>query len=229
LEIAPHVRRIVQERTIRLVASARLRDPVLLDLVDDDDLADLEEIEAATSARLRAQEKGADRLDRRELVFGLPHAHFINAAFSYWLPRTLNRFNGPGRGAWYAALDLETCVAEVSFHMERELANVGDFNATVDYAELFASFIGDFVDLRGIAPRPDFLDPDPARSYRVGNLFADAVRAAGHYGIVYPSARHREGTCLVALAPHAVQSVTQGRVLRLAWAGHPGPRLSELG
>ena len=228
LEIAPHVRRIVQERTIRLVASARLRDPVLLALVDDDDLADLEEIEAATSARLRAQESGADRLDSRELVFGIPHAHFINAAFSYWLPRTLNRFNGPGRGAWYAALELGTCVAEVSFHMERELANVGDFDATVDYAELFASFIGDFVDLRGIAPRPDFLDPDPVKSYPPGNLFADAVRAAGHYGIVYPSARHHEGICLVALVPHAVQSVTQGRILRLAWTGRPGPQMSEL-
>lgn len=228
LDIAPHVRRIVQERTIRLAASARLRDPVLLKLVDDDELSDLEEIEAATSARLRAQESGVDRLDSRELVFGIAHAHFINAAFSYWLPRTLNRFNGPGRGAWYAALERDTCVAEVSFHMERELANVGDFNATVDYAELFASFIGDFVDLHGIAPRPDFLDPDPARSYRVGNLFADAVRAAGHYGIVYPSARHREGKCLVALVPHSVQSVTQGRVLRLAWTGRPGPRMSEL-
>jgi hypothetical protein len=229
LEIAPHVRRIVQERTIRLVASARLRDPVLLKLVDDDDLADLEEIEAATSGRLRAQESGADRLDSRELVFGVPHAHFINAAFSYWLPRTLNRFNGPGRGAWYAALELDTCVAEVSFHMERELANVGDFNATIDYAELFASFIGAFVDLRGIAPRPDFLEPDPATSYPAGNLFADAVRAAGHYGIVYPSARQDEGTCLVALVPHAVQSVTHGRVLRLACSGRPGPRVSELG
>jgi hypothetical protein len=228
LEIAPHVRRIVQERTIRLVASARLRDPVLLKLVDDDDLADLEEIEAATSARLRAQESGADRLDSRELVFGIPHAHFINAAFSYWLPRTLNRFNGSGRGAWYAALELDTFVAEVSFHMERELANVGDFNATVDYAELFASFIGAFVDLRRVEPRPDFLDPDPARSYQPGNVFADTVRAAGHYGIVYPSARHREGTCLVALVPHAVQSVTQGRVLRLAWTGGPGPQMSEL-
>lgn len=226
LEIARHVRRIVQERTIRLVASARLRDPVLLALVDDEELAALEEIEGATSARLRAQESGSDRLDSRELVFGIPHAHFINAAFSYWLPRTLNRFNGPGRGAWYAALELETCVAEVSFHMERELANIGDFNAAIDYAELFASFIGDFVDVREIDPRPDFLDPDPAKGYPPGNLFADAVRAAGHYGVVYPSARRREGTCLVALAPHAVQSVTQGRVLRLAWTGHPGPQVS---
>jgi hypothetical protein len=226
VDIAAYVRRIAQDRTIRLVATARLRDPVLRKLVDEADLAALEEIEGATSGRLRAQATGAERLDRRELVYGVAHAHFINAAFAYFMPRSLNRFSGPGRGAWYAALALDTCVAEVAFHMERELANIGDFNATVDYVELYASFIGDFVDLRDATP--EFLDPDPDKSYPAGNAFADAVRSAGHYGIVYPSARHTGGTCLVALVPHAVQSVRQGAVIRLAWTGKPGPRVSQL-
>jgi RES domain len=228
LDIAAYVKRIKEDRTIRLVATARLRDPVLLKLVANEELSVLEEIEGATSGRLRAQETGADRLDNRELVYGISHAHFINAAFAYWLPRSLNRFNGPGRGAWYAGLEIDTCIAEVSFHMERELGNVSDFNATVDYVEMFASFIGDFVDLRDANPRPVFLEPNPAKSYKPGNLFAESVRAAGHYGIVYPSMRHAAGTCLVALVPHAVQSVAQGRAIRLSWTGTPGPRVSEV-
>jgi len=229
VDIAAYVRRIAYDRTIRLVATARLRDPVLLKLVPERDLTALAEIEGATSARLRAQQSGAERLDRRELVYGVAHAHFINAAFAYFMPRSLNRFNGPGRGAWYAALALNTCVAEVAFHMERELANIADFNATVDYAEFYASFIGDFVDLRGAKSRPAFLDPDPDKSYAAGNAFADAVRNAGHCGIIYPSARHAGGTCLVALIPHAVQSVRQGAVIRLTWTGSPGPRVSQRG
>jgi RES domain-containing protein len=229
LDIDRYVHRIAQDRTIRLVATARLRDPVLRKLVAEADLAALEEIEGATSGRRRAQAVGAERLDRRELVYGVAHAYFINAAFAYFMPRSLNRFNGPGRGAWYAALARNTCVAEVAFHMERELANVTDFNATVDYAELYAGFIGDFVDLRDAKPRPEVLDPDPGKSYAAGNAFADAVRSAGHYGIVYPSMRHAGGTCLVALTPHAVQSVAQGAVIRLAWTGKPGPRVSQLG
>lgn len=227
VDIAAHVRRVAYDRTIRLVATARLRDPVLLKLVAQADLAALEEIASATSARLRVQRAGAERLDRRELVYGVTNAHVINAAFAYFMPRSLNRFNGPGRGAWYAALAVETCVAEVAFHMERELANIADFNATVDYAELYASFIGDFIDLRDAQPRPEFLDPDPGKSYAAGNAFADAVRGAGHYGIVYPSARHAGGTCLVALVPHAVQSVAQGAVIRLRWTGRPGPHVSR--
>ena len=223
MELSSLVRHINQDRTVRLVATARLRDPILLELVAAEELDALSEIEGATSARLRAQEIGAERLDRRELVFGIPHATFINAAFSYWLPRGRNRFNGPGRGAWYAAIEFETCLAEVSFHMERELAYVGDFRATVEYAELYASFVGDFVDVRGLHPTPEFLDPDPEKGYPAGNQFADGVRAAGHYGIVYPSVRKKGGVCVAALVPHAVQSVAQGRVVRLRWNGKPGP------
>ncbi len=228
MELPSLVRHINQDRTVRLVATARLRDPILLKLVAADELDALSEIEGATSARLRTQEVGAEQLDRRELVFGIPHATFINAAFSYWQPRDRNRFNGPGRGAWYAAIEFETGLAEVSFHMERELANVGDFHATVEYAELYASFVGDFVDVRRLEPTPEFLDPDPEKGYPPGNQFADAVRAAGHYGIVYPSVRKVGGTCVVALVPHAVQSVAQGCVVRARWMGKPGPEYEVL-
>ena len=220
--------RIALERTVRLVATARLRDPVLLKLVGERYLDDLVEIESATSGRSAAEQQGTEALDARELVGGLPHANFINAAFAYFRPRELNRFNGPGRGAWYAALHVETCKAEVGFHLTRELQRVNDFNAVVDYAEMFASFAGEFVDLRSVNPRPDCLHPDPAVGYPAGNSLAELIRNNGHNGIIYPSVRHEEGTCLVALWPAAVQSVAQGRVLRAAWTGNPTPVWGEL-
>jgi len=222
------VERIAIERTVRLVASARLRDPVLLQLVQASQLADLAEIEGATSGRLMHKARGGERLGADELVAGLPHATFVNAAFTYWRPRELNRFNGPGRGAWYAALDTATCVAEVSFHMIRELERVNDLRATVDYAEMFASFAGDFADLRELRPKPDCLHPDPAIGYPAGNRLADTARGRGLNGVVYPSVRHPAGTCLVALWPAVVQSVTQGSVLRLVWSGSRTPTVSHL-
>jgi RES domain-containing protein len=222
------VSRIALERTVRLVGTARLRDPVLLKLVGQQFLDDLGEIDGATSGRLAAQQQGTEDLQARELVGGLPHAGFINAAFAYFRPRELNRFNGPGRGAWYAALDVETCKVEVGFHLTRELQRVSDFNAVVDYAEMFASFAGEFVDLRSVNPRPECLHPDPALGYLAGNSLAELVRSNGQNGIVYPSVRHDGGTCLVALWPAAVQSVAQGRVLRASWTGNPTPAWSEL-
>lgn len=218
--------RIAFARTVRLVATARLRDPVLLKLVAHEFFDDLAEIEGATSGRLTAERYGTGATDPGEFVTGPPHAAFINAAFSYWRPRELNRFNGPGRGAWYAALAVETCVEEVAFHMTRELERVNDFNAVVDYAEMFASFAGEFVDLRGVSPLPRCLDPDAAVGYPEGNKLAERARMAGYNGVIYPSVRHNEGTCLVALWPHAVQSVAPGRVLRLIWKGARVPSLS---
>jgi RES domain-containing protein len=222
------IARIALERTVRLVATARLRDPVLLTLVGQRYHDDLAEIDGATSGRLAAQQQGTEALDARELLGGLPHANFINAAFAYFRPRELNRFNGPGRGAWYAALHVETCQVEVAFHIARELQRVNDFNAVVDYAEMFASFAGEFVDLRAVDPRPDCLHPDPAIGYPAGNALSELTRRNGHNGIIYPSVRHDGGTCLVALWPAAVQSVAQGRVLRATWAGTPSPDWSEL-
>src|SRR5436190_14419331 len=222
------IARIAIERTVRLVGTARLRDPVLLKLATERYQDDLAEIEGATSGRLVAQQQGIEGLQARELVGGLPHARFINAAFAYYRPRELNRFNGPGRGAWYAALHVETCQIEVAFHLTRELQRVNDFDAVVDYAEMFASFAGEFVDLRSVSPRPVCLHPDSTIGYEAGNALAELVRSSSHNGIVYPSVRHHEGTCLVALWPAAVQSVAQGRVLRATWAGSPTPEWSEL-
>lgn len=223
------ISRIAEPRTVRLVSSKRLEDPVLKRLVADERfLYDLQEIEAATSGRLTLQRRGGDHIAAGEFVAGVPHAAFINAAFAYFRPRELNRFNGPDRGAWYAALKVETCIAEVAFHMARELDRVNDYHATVSYAEMFAGFVGDFVDLRDQSPSPSCLHADPAIGYPVGNALADAARTAGCNGIIYPSVRDRQGVCIVALWPHAVQSVAQGRVLALHWEGSRAPRLEIL-
>lgn len=210
-------------RTVRLVTTARLRAPVLLPLVDsEDELALLGEIEGATSARLRAQERGISGLAANELVYDVPHAHFINASFAYARPQQPNRFNGASRGAWYAALALETCLAEVGFHLTNALADAGDFNAVVEYAEMFCSLAGDFLDLRQRPQHPS-LGADIATAYPMGNALAARARAEGLNGIIYPSVRHPGGTCLVALRPAAVQSVRQGDVYRMIWRGRPEP------
>lgn len=229
------VLRLAEPRTVRLVSTARLRDPVLHLLARDPSLgnlprdrleaiaADLAEIEGATSERLTLEAAAASLFPR-----GRPHASFVNAAFAYSRPREPNRFSPAGRGAWYAALEVETALAEVRFHLARSLHEAGSFHATVDWAELWASAAGEFVDLRAVTPRPPCLDPDPAVGYPAGVALAEEARAAGLNGIVYPSARRPGGTCIVALWPHAVQSVAQGSVWRMTWTGHPEPTVEQI-
>lgn len=209
------------ERTVRLVSSARLRDAVMTPLADSaEDLDLLAEIEGATSSRLIAEERGLGGLTADELVHGVPHAKFINASFAYAKPRAPNRFNPANRGAWYAALDTETCIAEVGYHLTQALADAGDFDAVVEYGEMIASMSGLFIDLRDLPDHPS-LDPEPEKGYTAGNALAAQARAEGHNGIIYPSVRHETGTCIAALWPNVVQSVVQGAMYRLTWFGMP--------
>lgn len=215
-------------RTVRLVTSARLRGAVLAPLADTrDELDILAEIEGATSGRLVAEERGRGGLHAGELVHGVPYAKFINASFSYARPRAPNRFNPAERGAWYAALAVETCLAEVGYHLTQALADAGDYNAVVEYSEMLASLAGIFVDLRPLPSHPS-LDPDPAIGYPAGNAVAAATMTAGHNGIIYPSVRQPGDTCIAALWPRVVQSVVPGALFRLTWKGTPTYRTEVL-
>ncbi|MEM1133918.1 MAG: RES family NAD+ phosphorylase [Pseudomonadota bacterium] len=216
-------------RTARLVASARLRKAVLEPLADDENaLADLAEIEGATSTRLIAQTRGWQSIASSELVHDVPHAHFINASFVYTRPRAANRYNPTIRGAWYAALKVETSIREVGYHLTRELSNIGEYNTHVDYGEMHASVAGLFADLR-LQPDHASLNRDTEIGYPEGNTLAEQVYRAGHNGIIYPSVRHKGGTCIAALRPKAVQSVVQGDIYRLSWTGSPEFQWAKIG
>lgn len=216
------------ERTVRLVSSARLREAVLSPLADgDENLALLAEIEGATSSRLIAEERGTGGVSPDELVHGVPHAKFINASFAYAKPREPNRFNPADRGAWYAALNVETSIAEVGYHLTQALADAGDFNAVVEYGEMIASMSGVFVDLRE-APDYPSLNPNKEQGYPAGNALAARARDEGHNGVIYPSVRHKGGTCVAALWPNVVQSVVQGGMYRLTWAGEASYHVEAL-
>jgi RES domain-containing protein len=137
-----------------------------------------------------------------------------------------NRFSPSGRGAWYAALEVDTALAEMRFHLTRSLREDGSFQASVERSALWASTAGESVDLRALDPRPEYLDP--TIGYPAGVALAEEARATDLDGIVYPSARHPAGTCFLALRPHAVQSATQGAVRRMTWSGTPNPIVKRI-
>lgn len=219
---------IVRRDTIRLIPSGRLKAPVLAPLAGSARaLEDLAALEGATNSRIQAAESGLPDLDPRELVFGRPNDSFVNAAFTHVRPGG-NRFNDTGRGAWYCSYDAQTSLAEVAYHLTRELDAIGRYDNITDYAEMIADFIGPFHDVTGPAfARRDCLGADMSVSYPAGQALARQLRAAGSNGLVYPSVRHPAGTCLVAFRPSLVQNVRQGRLWRLSWTGEPTPRISR--
>jgi hypothetical protein len=150
------------------------------------------------------------------------HAPVVNAAFTHPHPDG-SRFNGPERGAWYAAFELKAAQAEVAFHKSQELQEVGwDEPETFTFDDYLADFRGPFHDLRGHTGFRQVLDPN---SYTASQELAGKLLAEGSAGIVYPSVRLSKGTCIACFRPTLVTNVRQDQTLTLTFRhAHAAPR-----
>jgi hypothetical protein len=195
---------------------------VLARIADDDrHLADIFDLNHATNERLLAENELLPGIGVHELLFGVPWYRIVNAAFTHAHPLG-SRFNGPDRGAWYAAFELRTAQAEVAFHKTVQLAEVGRFEDDVTLDDYRADFSGEFHDLRGAPAFADCLDPD---SYVPSQSLAEQLFDTGSLGIVYPSVRRAGGSRLACFRPALVMNVRKATTYRFRWNGSPTPRI----
>lgn len=223
----PPISLVRQFDTHRLVPSRHLSrgDSVLVAIADDDaHLQAIFELDAATNDRLRAEQQLLPGIGIEELVFGVPHAMVVNATFCHAHPLG-SRFNGPDRGAWYAAFDVETAQAEVGFHKTVQLAEVGRFDDSVTYDDYLADFSASFHDLRRARGFKACLAPD---SYVASQALAETLLDAGSLGVIYPSVRRDGGTCIACFRPALVANVRRMKTWRFTWTGEPTPEISAV-
>jgi RES domain-containing protein len=210
--------------TLRLIPSQYVarEDSVLADLAEEEALlADLVDLDNATNERLRAECGLAADIGVDELVFGVPNFRLVNAAFTHARPEG-SRFNSADRGAWYCSLEIETALAEVSFHKTVEYQEIGRFDDSVNYTTLLADITSELHDLRNDGEYVRCLDP---RSYLVSQRLAAMLLDAGSLGVIYPSARRKSGTNLACFRPAIVGNVRRGGTWRFTWTGSQTPRV----
>jgi RES domain-containing protein len=206
------------DRTHRLIPyrySDRGR-PILNLLAQDDDnmLSDLTELEGATNDRLLGENGKLPGISAIELVSGFRLAHIVNASFTHAHPLG-GRFNGAGRGAWYAAFEMQTAQAEVAFHRAAELKEVG-WNAeeVSPYIDYLADFRHGFHDIRD---DPDFADCLDQNSYTASQTLGLTLLTGGSAGIVYPSVRQEGGVCIACFRPPLVLNVREGPMVTITF------------
>ncbi len=224
----PPVKLVRQHDTHRLIPSKYNPDlsSVLTRLADDErHLQDLFALDGATNERLWGEDNRLPGIGSHELVFGVPNYRVINAAFVHAHPLG-SRFNGPDRGAWYAAFALETSQAEIAFHKATEYAEIGRFEDSITYDDYLADFGGEFHDIRRA---PEFRAALEAGSYVKSQELGQRLLDAGSLGIVYPSVRHRGGTCLVCFRPALVGNLRKHKTYRFTWDGSPVPKITTGG
>ncbi len=193
---------------------SRHGDSVLVRIADDDaHLQDIFDLDNATNQRLLAESNLLPGIGIDELVFGLPYSRIVNAAFCHAQPLG-SRFNGPDRGAWYAAFELPTAQAEVGFHKSIELQEVGWVEESVTYDDYLADFSAGFHDIRRDKSFAACLDPD---SYIASQGLAEQLLETGALGLVYPSVRRPKGTCVACFRPALVMHVRKDATYRFTW------------
>ena len=213
----PSKKLIRQFDTHRLIPSkySAQGESVLVRIADDDrHLQDIFDLDNATNERLKAENNLLPGIGIDELVFGVPYYRIVNAAFCHAQPLG-SRFNGPDRGAWYAAFELPTAQAEVGFHKTIELQEVGWVEESVTYDDYLADFSAELHDVRIDKSFAPCLDPE---SYIASQGLAQQLLDAGALGIVYPSVRRSKGTCLACFRPALVMNVRKGKIWRFAWS-----------
>ena len=215
--LLPRVSDVLRDETHRLIPSrySDRYETVLTRLTDDvDDLNALFELEGATNDRLLGEAGLLPGITVRELVFGLSYSHVVNAAFTHASPFG-SRFNGPERGAWYAAFARETSVLEVAYHKSKELQEINWQETEIfSYVDFLADFRGTFHDIRGDARFGDCLDAD---SYRASQRLAGELLERGSAGVVYPSVRHKGGICIACFRPALVNNVRKGSSISITF------------
>jgi hypothetical protein len=223
----PRTTLVRRNDTHRLIPSKFVEggDSVLTRIADNDaHLKDIFDLDNATNDRLIAEHNLLPGIGIHELVFGVPYYRIVNAAFCHAHPLG-SRFNGPDRGAWYAAFEVKTAQAEIAFHKSVELAEVGWFEEEITYDDYLADFSADFHDLREDVRFKSCLAP---ASYMASQDLAQQLLDSGSLGMVYPSVRRKDGTCIACFRPALVMNVRKGRTYRCVWTGGAEPEISAL-
>jgi hypothetical protein len=209
----------------RLIPSLYSRDETVLSEIADNDsmLEDVILLDGVTNDRIQGEQRGLAGIGIHELVYAIPNAHIVNAAFTH-AGAFGGRFNDATRGAWYAADELNTSIAEVAYHKARRLAEIvvpdlpgerPDLEVTT-YDDWLADFRAEFHLLRPREKFAEYLEPEPVpKCYAKSQALAQRLLNEASNGVVYESVRRPRRYCLVCFRPALVYDPRRGASFEL--------------
>jgi hypothetical protein len=197
----------------------------ILDLITvPEDFEAVAELEGWTNDRISAELGVLSIVPAPEWVLGRANATAIMAAYCH-PHETGGRFTGSDRGAWYAALSIETAIRETVFHRSKEIAESGILETAVQMRQYLADFETEFHDVRA---SPEFEACYNSTSYAAGQELGATLLEGGSNGIWYRSVRNPGGECIVCFRPALVNNVRTGAHFEYRWEGHPDPKVTQI-
>jgi len=182
-------------------------------VADPADLDAVFALEALTNDRLREQLGHLRRIPPERRVSG-PGTTPVMSAFTHVHPDG-GRFSTAKFGAYYAARELPTGIAETVYHRERFLRASKEPPIDLQMRSYQGNVRADLHDVRG-GDWPRVHDP---HSYAISQAFATRLRDKGSEGIVFDSVRKPGGQCVALFYPDLIGPVKQGPHLLYRWDG----------
>ncbi len=182
-------------------------------IVRQDEFEILYEIEAATNPRVREALGLIALVPIEHRKYG-PGYGPVMAPFTHF-GNSQSRFSDGSYGAFYAAEEKSTAIAETRFHQARFLAATNTPKINVEMRLLTLQIQGEFADYRKLGlDHPIYRLDDYGASKAIANL--ERVQRAG---IVYRSVRAPRGSCLVAFHPGPLGPCNPSTNLLYRWDG----------
>lgn len=189
--------------------------------------ADMEmvfELESLTNPRVRQEMGELSLVHPDERVYG-PGSTPIMAAFTH-LGDKKTRFSDNSYGVYYAALELNTAIAETVYHREIFMASTNESPIDLTMRVYAADLIAKMHDLRGQATAiPEIYHHT---NYSASQAMGAQLRNEGSWGVVYDSVRNTGGQCAGAFRPKALSNCRQANHLAYAWNGKKIAHVVEL-
>jgi RES domain-containing protein len=225
--LIPPRKPVAKEGAHRLISALYSeRQTVLANVVDDEAmLEDVILLDGASNDRLQAELHGLVGISPYELVYGILNSHIVNAAFTH-TSEFGSRFNDSTRGAWYAAYELKTSIAEVTYHKARRLAEIvvpelpgqRPDEETSAYDDWLADFRTEFHILELAKDYSAFLQAEPVPACYAGSQqFARQLLTKKSNGLVYPSVRRKGRRCIVCFRPALVYNPRRDQRLEISF------------
>ncbi|HWD97938.1 MAG TPA: RES family NAD+ phosphorylase [Bryobacteraceae bacterium] len=194
-----------------------------------EELADLVLLDGATNDRVQSEERGFIGISTFELVYGIPSAHVVNAAYTH-PNESGSRFNDYTRGAWYAADCQQASIAEVVYHKSRRLSDIivpeepgrRPARDVSTYDDWLADFTAEFHVLESAEEFSECLQPEPVpECYAASQALARRLLDNGSNGVAYPSVRYqgvryRGAQCIACFRPALVYNPHRSERLEIS-------------
>lgn len=210
-------KRVSWDETHRLILSHYPPIDLFDDISDPNDWEALAKAESRTNPRIYEEIGDLSLVPVERRVSG-QNASWVMAAFTHISTERTSRFSDGTFGVYYAGDVLETAIREHTFHMANFYASASMSPGWIsEVRQLVGSVDNILTDIRGDG-FDHLLDKDVGQ-YSIAQSFAEAEKADGSNGIVYPSQRHQGGECIAAFYPDVVGIPIQGEHFRYHWDG----------